>query len=629
MNKFTRKKKQQWRDFQPGILSFVIIMAFLAHIWGIYLLKDLKIKIYPSKPALMERQGVLKDLTRERLQTNEEKVKREEQLAVVFSELLRQAKEIQSTHYDFKSLKTDIVPPKPLEITLDFDDEKNDDFIDTDVDLMLVEDVICGWEAEVSDISTSSNQKHYETPAWLMSTSKGVVQELISATEKLQSQLEISTSEALAAVHSIRVGSMENASLEGNALKNQLGAFDSDMIHFLHSEEASMVPGTTDFLSSLNPLIDFSTSKKEKVFPLGIHQRNRVLDITREMAVASSDDFTLRVEYAPKQNASGYLFRIELAPKEGIVFKKIKQNVFFLIDRSHSIREKRYEASKEAVMSALNCLHLGDTFNIFVFDDHVSQMAHQNVPWSSRAVAEACEFLVKQKYGGFFATTDLYSSLGNIIPDVVAENEVNTAILLSDGDTYLSSDKQRETIGKWTQRNFGKVSLYSVASGSDNNLALLDLLSTFNQGALHYARDDRSLGSVLLELMTAIRNPIGKEIVVTAVAPSEDMQIVIYPTIMQRPHLFQDVPYVICGYINKLSDFSIFFQGKYYDKWFDIKQNVNFNNAKKCSGDTLERLWAKHLAYDFYRRYLLDGNINHLSQARQVLAPFKILPAFQ
>ena len=206
-------------------------------------------------------------------------------------------------------------------------------------------------------------------------------------------------------------------------------------------------------------------------------------------AIASTENFTLEVEYAPIQDEHGYFFCIKLLPKSGVVFKRIRQNLFFLIDRSHSIASDRFDATKRAVLQALPLLSQEDTFNILVFDTKIVRMSEVNLPFNRSSLEQAEIFLSSQKYGGIFASTDLYSSLGDIVPDAVAGTEVNTAILLSDGDTYLRKDNQRETIGKWTKHNSGKVSLFSVAAGKGNNLPLLDVLSSLNKGALHSRRN--------------------------------------------------------------------------------------------------------------------------------------------
>lgn len=345
--------------------------------------------------------------------------------------------------------------------------------------------------------------------------------------------------------------------------------------------------------------------------------------------IASSSDFNLDIQIAPRRNGEGFLFRVELVPKPEVKFRHIVQNYFFLIDRSPSIRPSRFEYSRQAIAKALEMLQPGDTFNLFFFDDRISAFSSQNVPWTAANVAAARNFLTHQRSGGIYSTTDLYSSLGKIVPEAVADNEVNTAILLSDGDTFLSLDKQRASIGQWTHQNLGKVSLYSVASGSGNNLALLDVLSFFNKGILYYSPTDKDIDKALFKLMHAVHNPIGKQMTITVLKPSPEVEISLYPSNSTMPNLYEHSPFVVYGSINRLQDFHLFFQGRYYERTLDIKKLVTFAEAKMGNVDALEKRMALFQAYAQYAEYMRDGRASHLADAKQLLAPYKIQVAFQ
>lgn len=339
--------------------------------------------------------------------------------------------------------------------------------------------------------------------------------------------------------------------------------------------------------------------------------------------LASSEHFDIEVEYAPKRSRPGYVFRITLLPHNDVHFKRIRQNFFFLLDRSNSIPRARFALNKKAVAEALDFLKPGDRFNILLFDDHVLRYRAKEVDWSPSTVAEAREFLEHQGHGGYFAATELYASLGKIIPQDVAEDEINTAILVSDGDTYLSTEKQRLTIGGWTAQNGGKITLYTLASGTGNNLSLLELLSTFNKGALIYAQEHQKVGERLAYLMRTLQNPIGKHIVATAVPEDSGMSVLLQPKPSRMPDLYQNRPFVIYGTTNKLSDFVIFLQGKYYGRHFDIKKHVTFEQAK-IGSYSVERGWTQLVAQEFYERYFAEGNQAHLEAAKQLLVPLNL-----
>ncbi|SCA62474.1 hypothetical protein SCG7086_AA_00560 [Chlamydiales bacterium SCGC AG-110-P3] len=341
-------------------------------------------------------------------------------------------------------------------------------------------------------------------------------------------------------------------------------------------------------------------------------------------SVASSNDFTIELRYTPARQG-GYLFQVKLVPKDGVQFLRIKQNVFFLVDRSRSIDRRRYEISKKAVIDCLEILQPDDTFNILVFDKSVLSMADRAIPWSPQAIERARHFLSKQEYGGM---TDLYSSLDKIVPKVVADTEVNTAILMSDGDTFLAREKQRSTISQWSLRNRGKVSLFCMAAGKGNNLPLLDLLAANNKGTLSYCRQHEELPSTLRDLMQRIQNPIGKDIVVTVIPPNDGTEITIFPRPRRLADLYEHTPYVLNGHVNQISDFYIFLQGRYYDRWFDIKQLVSFDKGKPGNSETMTKTWTVHQAYDCYDHFLAEGEIKHLNHAERLLAPFNIPIAF-
>ena len=100
-------------------------------------------------------------------------------------------------------------------------------------------------------------------------------------------------------------------------------------------------------------------------------------DISGSASIASTKAFSLDAEFSPRPDGKGYLFKIAFIPKPGVAFKRIAQNYFFLIDRSHSIDPIRYEKSKAAVLKALSYLKKGDTFNILIFDDRMLRLSSQ------------------------------------------------------------------------------------------------------------------------------------------------------------------------------------------------------------------------------------------------------------
>lgn len=343
--------------------------------------------------------------------------------------------------------------------------------------------------------------------------------------------------------------------------------------------------------------------------------------------IAESDHFTVTVQYAPRRFFPGYVFKVTLVPKQEISFKKIRQNYTFLIDRSNSIVRGRYFYNKKAVSEVLSFLRPGDTFNILLFDDQIEKLATAPLAFSEDNVKKARLFLEKEGHGGCFAATDIYSSLHKIVPADVLDTEVNTAILLSDGDTYLPLEKQRQLIGGWSKKNKGKVSLFCLASGSGNNLSLLQIIATFNKGELNFVPKHEQVGERLKNLVLSLQNPIGKHLVATAIAARKDVSIYLQPKNGRLPDLFKNRGFTIFGSTSELADFTLFLQGKYYERRFDVKKKITFSEAL---GGTvsLEREWAEFVAQDYYEKFFQDGKVSHLQEAKEFLSPLNLTVPF-
>lgn len=345
-------------------------------------------------------------------------------------------------------------------------------------------------------------------------------------------------------------------------------------------------------------------------------------------AIASSEDFDIDLEYTPQKNNEGYLFKVSLCPKEDRDFQKIKHNITFLLDRSSSIKKNRFEISKQAILEALTHLSRGDTFNIIVFDKKITFLSESNLCYNTSNLIKAKNFLMKQKSGGILATTELYKSLKSIIPKNVAKNEVHTAILLSDGDTYLLPKKQRILINEWIKENKGKIALYCIAMKDHDNVALLDVLSTFNQGSIYTSNDIQDIPRTTKTLIEEIKKPIGKDIILTAIPREDKNKIEIGLTYAKSPNLYADKRYTFYGSINSLEDFYLFFQGRCYNKRINIRQYVDFKKGKLVTSPQIAKMWAREEANALYEKYLNFGKEEDLEKAKKILSTYKLPIAF-
>lgn len=617
---------QRFSPFTIGFLAFVT--AVLAHVGAFYALHRMQMNytVLSTKP-LWENQYAYQDEALFKPLDKDEIERRNEEIAALFNQIKKekQAEVLTYTADQPDDLnQQDKLQPLILEehFVAGGTQNQQQDHLLSDA---LTVDLIAAEPQANSLLQQKGDHPAKRAVDIYFPAQTQTSEELIKATEKALGMVTPDVTENLSIQEVIKTGFTDGTPL-ATGFVNQSGfAFEGRSDPFLSSAGALLFAGQegesrSNSLQNLQKIVQRGNGTEGGPQALLGRRGNP--------HVATSDDFMVAVEYAPRPNGDGYLFRLELKPKEGSHFRRIAQNYFFLIDRSASIPSSRFDATKKAVAKALEYLHPGDTFNILLFDDKIVPFAKRNVPWNPTSVAMGAKFLQQAKSGGLFTSTDLYQSLGRIVPEAVAPQEVNTAILLSDGDTNLNADKQRDTIVNWTRSNAGKVSLYSMASGKGNNLALLDLLSVFNRGGLSYAVQTNGTESILLQLIATIRTPIAKQMRVTTVS-QPGTTIALLPPNTFLPNLYENTPYIIYGSTNRLDDFHVFYQGRYYDKHLDIKQLVSFKEAPKGDAANLEKKWALYQAYKKYDLYLNDGDKGHLAQAKQLLRAHKLPVALE
>lgn len=314
-----------------------------------------------------------------------------------------------------------------------------------------------------------------------------------------------------------------------------------------------------------------------------------------------------------------YFFALTLIPKPTLKLTPFKQNYFFLIDRSNSIQRERLTATKQAVQKALEELAPGDRFNIFVFDQKLEKLSTTPLSISTESLTKARKFLDKIELGSFFSQTNLYKPLASTLLATESEEEINTAILITDGAALSHPHEIYDLSNQWTQYNQGKTSLYALGLSTDANLHTLHTVSYLNRGNVTTSPTNKGIKRKLLKLLKTIHVPVAKNLSCKAISKCASSNLEILPQNTQAPHLYLNEPYTILGTTRTLDDFVLFVQGRLNGKWLHIKKQISFLNAKK--GDpSLETDWAEHKALALYQQYLQNQNPNLLMQAQQLLA---------
>ena len=340
-----------------------------------------------------------------------------------------------------------------------------------------------------------------------------------------------------------------------------------------------------------------------------------------------SESFDADLVFLPKEDNTGYLFALTLIPRPDLDLPRLNQHITFLIDRSNSIQQGRLSACKSAVHKALEELNPKDTFNIIAFDSKTEKMSPHYLSCSGPSYARAEAFLEQIQLGSFFSTSDLYKPLFLTVPGQIQQDEVYTAILLTDGENLGKRTTQRALLADWTSYNDGKVSLFAIGM-NDPHIGTLDALAALNKGKFINTSTKRGMKRRLLKLLKNIQNPVAKDISCFAISKSPQVQIVLFPTSHQMSNLYLDQPFVILGEADALDDFILFVQGKVKGRWLNVKKSVSFLNAKKGNISLKEEI-ALQRAYQLYEQYMIDENPKHIVDAKLLLEPYQFQVALQ
>ncbi len=340
-----------------------------------------------------------------------------------------------------------------------------------------------------------------------------------------------------------------------------------------------------------------------------------------------SDDFDVDVTFLPHPKGKGYIFSLAMKSNYDLSSHSLKQNIYFVLDRSNSIQKHRFGIFKRATLKALSSMQKGDTFNILVVDKKITRFSPQSCAVNLKNIQSAERFLDKQESGGFFEFADVYTSIDKLLEFVPQDQEQHTAILLTDGKTSMNAERKQSLLKKWMTKNRGKMALYACAIGADNDLFSLDMLCHCSGGKLLYSDTHASFPRKLAKLMLDLKDPIANNLKITAIPENPYAHVTLYPSGCLST-LYGNQPYVIVGEIDEPGAFDFVVQGKHRDEWIEIRKNVSFIDGHK--GDSaLESKWEAEHANLCYEKFLDDGLAKHLKEAKQILKTHRSEVAFE
>jgi len=343
--------------------------------------------------------------------------------------------------------------------------------------------------------------------------------------------------------------------------------------------------------------------------------------------ISFQNDFETTVTYVKKPDGKGYQFALKIKPNEKLYFGSPEQNFIFIVDGSGTIKKHRYNTFKDAVVKSLSYMQEGDSFNILVADSQIAAMSDKPMTWNKQGIRKVRSYLQSRTYRGYFSNYDAFDLLSKA-SEYFDPNKENIVILITDGHSLETISKHKESLKSLAKGNKGRFSLFTASASQGNNIAMLDLISTFNNGEFMYSQTNAAFPRKLAVLVKHIESLIAKDIRIHVTSADPNLDIQFYPNQESYPSLYADQPYTLYGSIDKLEDFELILQGRSGDNWINIKQKVSFYAAEEA-GYKLKRNFALQEAYVCYDYYLKQNDPFFLSEAERILSPHAVSPATQ
>ncbi len=380
---------------------------------------------------------------------------------------------------------------------------------------------------------------------------------------------------------------------------------------------AAGIEDTTEIEQDLSP-----QAQRDFVIPYYVHTSTEVDESWLAQAAATkqwSDLFDIQVKLLPSSSDEGYVFSIVLDPKRELSEEKMIHNIYFLIDASSSIERHKFATYKRAVLKALSSLREGDRFNILFLDRKITKMSPQCLLFNNKSLHIAEEFLEKQSSAIMISMGDLFSSLNNVFSEINSEeDQIHTAVLLSNGKTSKSFANQQKALKTFLSKNGGKLSFYTATVGQNNNVLQLDMLSSLSGGKLIYADTNASFPRKLANVVKDLHDPVVKTLSISLTASNPKASLSLLPEVSHLADIYSAHPYYIMGRMDRLCDVSLCIQGIHDDEEITIAKTISFQNAEQADSN-MKKEWKSRLITVHYNEFLQDAKAKHLKEAKELL----------
>ncbi|XP_036414968.1 inter-alpha-trypsin inhibitor heavy chain H3-like isoform X2 [Colossoma macropomum] len=169
---------------------------------------------------------------------------------------------------------------------------------------------------------------------------------------------------------------------------------------------------------------------------------------------------------------------------------RIPKNVVFVIDRSGSMRGRKIEQTREALLKILGDLGEDDYFGLITFDDRIDVWNPELLQATERNLKAAKDFVKKIEDRGYTNINSAVLKGVEMINKHPREGSASILILLTDGAPNRGESDPKRIQANVKEAIVGKFPLYCLGFGFDVNFGFLEKMALENNGRARRIYED-------------------------------------------------------------------------------------------------------------------------------------------
>lgn len=286
-----------------------------------------------------------------------------------------------------------------------------------------------------------------------------------------------------------------------------------------------------------------------------------------------------------EKGEKGY-FLLFLSPGE-VEGPVIEKDIVFVIDTSGSMRGKKLEQAKQALLYCIEELNDGDRFGLIGFSTTVNPLEDTLLPANGETKEKAASFVDGlASRGGTNIDEALKSAAGILADRGRAAKRPGIVVFLTDGEPTVGETDTKRILYGLESANKEKARVFVFGVGEDVNTHLLDRISITHRGVSEYVGTDEDISHIVSSFYDKIAYPVLSDIGLDfgRIKTSE-----IYP--LELPDLFKGTGLFLFGRYEGNGSHAIVLEGTVEGENKKFTYEASFPE-KSTKNDFIPRLWA-------------------------------------